>query len=137
MLKPFLVCTILLSLSLAVQAQDRRPRPSFFEEERRLTTPTNQEIREDQQTRQTEGFSATFLTDALSGVSDPGLATESRTSLTSVDITPNTPEPPAPSTPSFGIFVRPPASESSGIFVPPPASGSSAGSVTGSTTTLK
>lgn len=134
MLKRFLVCTVLLSMSLAVQAQDRRPRPSFFEEERRLRTPTNQEIREDQQTRQTEGFSATFLTDALSGVGDPGLGAESRTSLTSVDITPNTPEPPAP---GFGIFVRPPASESSGIFVRPPAPSSSAGGVTGSTTTLK
>ena len=113
MLKQILLSVLLLGVSLAVKAQEGTPRPSFFEEERRLTTPTNQEIVSDRQTRQTGGFSDTFLTDALNGVGDPGVAVESRTGLNTTAIDLRTPNP--PSVP-FGIFTRPPATDTSGIF---------------------
>jgi len=107
MVKQILLATLLLSASLSVKAQEGTPRPSFFEEERRLTTPTNQEITTDRQVRQTKGFTETFLTDALNGVGDPGAATESRKGLNSPSITPlKSDPPPAP----LRIFTRPPAS---------------------------
>ncbi len=116
MVKQILIATLLLSASLTVKAQEGTPRPSFFEEERRLTTPTNSEINSDRQVRQTKGFTETFLTDALNGVGDPGAATESRTGLNSTLVTPSKSDaPPVP----LGIFTRPPAS---GIFTNPPRS---------------
>lgn len=113
MLKQLLLSTLLFGVSVAVKAQEGTPRPSFFEEERRLTTPNNQEIVSDRQNRQTRGLSDTFLTDALNGVGDPGAGWESRTGLYSSAIDPRTPNPPAV---PFGIFTRPPANDSSGIF---------------------
>lgn len=114
MVKKILLATLFLSASLSVKAQEGTPRPSFFEEERRLTTPTNQEITSDRRERQTKGFTETFLTDALNGVGDPGVALESRTGLNSTLVTPSKSDPPpAP----LGIFTRPPAS---GIFTNPP-----------------
>lgn len=105
MLKQLLLSTLLFGVSLAVKAQEGTPRPSFFEEERRLTTPSNQETINDRQTRQSKGFSETFLTDALNGVSDPGEGTESRSSFNSTAIDLRSPNlPPAP----LGIFSRPP-----------------------------
>jgi hypothetical protein len=114
MVKQILLATLLLSASLSVKAQEGTPRPSFFEEERRLTTPTNQEISNDRQVRQNRGFSETFLTDALNAVGDPGEGTESRSGFNTTAIDPRNPNP--PSSPS-GIFTRPPAS---GIFTNPP-----------------
>ncbi|MCS6959187.1 MAG: hypothetical protein RMK91_03980 [Pseudanabaenaceae cyanobacterium SKYGB_i_bin29] len=109
MWKQILVCTLLVGGGLAAEAQERStPRPSFFEEERRLNTPTEVEIREDREARQRSGFSATFLTDALNGVSDPGVAAESRNALTTVNITPARTTGTSELVP-LGIFVRPPA----------------------------
>lgn len=120
MLKQVLLASLLLGTTWAAKAQEGTPRPTFFEEERRLTTPTNQEIQSDRQSRRTGGFSETFLTDALNGVGDPGEGTESRSAFTTTAIDPSSPNPPSQSTNPLGVFVRPP--EPTGIFVRPPSS---------------
>lgn len=50
----------------------KRIKPTFFEEERRIRTPTPAEEREDKAERASTGFDTTFLSDALSGNQDPG-----------------------------------------------------------------
>jgi hypothetical protein len=44
--------------------------PTFFEEERRLRTPTNSQESAERAKRGSEGFTEDFLLDALGGVSD-------------------------------------------------------------------
>ncbi|NJM27547.1 MAG: hypothetical protein HC856_03640 [Pseudanabaena sp. RU_4_16] len=71
----------ILSLDLSAYAQttvapattpEKRIKPTFFEEERRIRTPTPAEEREDKAERASTGFDTTFLSDALSGNQDPG-----------------------------------------------------------------
>lgn len=80
------------------------PRPTFFEEERRLNTPTSAEVKEDKQVRSSKGFRDTFLTDALNGASDPGEGFESRGGSYSRTLGTD----PNPPNFNFGIFARPP-----------------------------
>lgn len=49
----------------------QRPRYRFFEEERRIRTPTGAEQRADRVFRSGTGFNATFLEDAINGNQDP------------------------------------------------------------------
>lgn len=58
-------------LGASAIAQESKPRPTFFEEERRLSIPTSAERQQSRQVRSQPGFGDTFLSDALGGVSDP------------------------------------------------------------------
>jgi hypothetical protein len=53
-------------------APAKRIKPTFFEEERRIRTPTPAEEREDKAERASTGFDTTFLSDAINGNQDPG-----------------------------------------------------------------
>jgi hypothetical protein len=53
-------------------APAKRIKPTFFEEERRIHTPTPAEEREDKAVRASTGFDTTFLSDAINGNQDPG-----------------------------------------------------------------
>lgn len=58
-------------LGASALAQESKPKPTFFEEERRLSIPTSAERQQSRQVRSKPGFGNTFLSDALGGVSDP------------------------------------------------------------------
>ncbi len=120
MVKQILLATLLLSASLSVKAQEGTPRPSFFEEERRLRTPTEEENESDRKQRRESGFAGTFLIDALGGVSDPGQSSESSGSLNTTSITPSQ----AQNTNSISNIVPitspPRGGFGDGVFVNPP-----------------
>ncbi|WP_019498778.1 hypothetical protein [Pseudanabaena sp. PCC 6802] len=91
----------------------QRPRYRFFEEERRIRTPTPTEEREDRALRSSTGFNATFLQDAINGNQDPGALVGNNPSVednrgpgfSKGTVNAQSPQIPGPSiSGSFGIF---------------------------------
>jgi hypothetical protein len=91
----------------------QRPRYRFFEEERRIRTPTAAEEREDRALRSSTGFNATFLQDAINGNQDPGALVGNNPSVednrgsgfSKGVVNSQSPQVPGPSiSGSFGIF---------------------------------
>jgi hypothetical protein len=94
-------------------ATPQRPRYRFFEEERRIRTPTAAEEREDRALRSSTGFNATFLQDAINGNQDPGALVGNNPSIednrspgfSKGVVNSQSPQVPGPSiSGSFGIF---------------------------------
>jgi hypothetical protein len=94
-------------------APAKRIKPTFFEEERRIRTPTPAEEREDKAERASTGFDATFLSDAINGNQDPGalvgnspsVADNRSPGFSKGVVNPQSPSVPVPSIGgSFGIF---------------------------------
>lgn len=92
---------------------EKRIKPTFFEEERRIRTPTPAEEREDKAERASTGFDTTFLSDAINGNQDPGALVGNNPSVednrnpgfSKGIVNPQSPRVPAPSiNGSFGIF---------------------------------
>lgn len=91
----------------------QRPRYRFFEEERRIRTPTPTEESEDRALRSSTGFNATFLQDAINGNQDPGALAGNNPGVedsrgpgfSKGTVNSQSPRVPAPSIPgTFGIF---------------------------------
>ncbi len=91
----------------------KRIKPTFFEEERRIRTPTPAEEREDKAERASTGFDTTFLSDAINGNQDPGAMVGRNPSVednrspgfSKGIVNPQSPRVPGPSiNGSFGIF---------------------------------
>jgi hypothetical protein len=94
-------------------APAKRIKPTFFEEERRIRTPTPAEEREDKAERASTGFDTTFLSDAINGNQDPGAMVGNNPSVednrspgfSKGIVNPQSPRVPGPSiNGSFGIF---------------------------------
>jgi hypothetical protein len=92
---------------------EKRIKPTFFEEERRIRTPTPAEEREDKAERASTGFDTTFLSDAINGNQDPGAMVGHNPSVednrspgfSKGIVSPLSPRVPGPSiNGSFGIF---------------------------------
>jgi hypothetical protein len=87
---------------------DKRPKPTFFEEERRIRTPTPAEEREDKARRASSGFTVTFLEDAINGNQDPGAlvgnSPTAKETRTPGDPAGSSPQVPQPNIPNNGIF---------------------------------
>jgi hypothetical protein len=118
-----LIATVLIGSYFiigGVKAQEGTPKPSFFEEERRLRTPTESDTASDRKQRREGGFTDSFLTDALGGVGDPGQSSESSGSLNTTSITPSQ----AQNTNSISNVVpitpSPGGALGDGVFVTPP-----------------
>ncbi|MCU0517870.1 MAG: hypothetical protein MUC60_13585 [Oscillatoria sp. Prado101] len=91
--------------TVLAQQAPASPKPTFFEEERKLKTPSLPEEREAKSERTSPaGFAPTFVNDALGGVSDP--LTGNGFAGTAIDSLQKLSNPAAPSGRPVGVFLE-------------------------------